>query len=205
MKVYDIKQFSAQISINDFKKLLRGVDEKDYQSTLINYAIDNNEYPDLMSSHKSKEDAWDALDDLFYCRREQGYTQSFVQIIANAIEIFEEDESGEFLYGSDYDYRKCIDKDTIKEIHKIMGIPEKYKVNFQGVEIDSGAANWMGFKFEDTDYSYFEISIDAYVPYEEGMTEEEFDQYSYPILKQEIIDKAEEYCIDESQLEFWWD
>jgi len=40
--------------------------------------------------------------------------------------------------------------------------------------------------------------------YEEGFTPE-FDEYSYPILKEEILRQAKENGIPENKLEFFWD
>lgn len=77
---------------------------------------------------------------------------------------------------------------------------KKYKVAFQAAEArySTKACNFMMAKIGD-DELYAEVIWDN------GMDETEFDNYSYPILKEEILRQAKELGVEESQLEFWWD
>ncbi len=76
----------------------------------------------------------------------------------------------------------------------------KYTVAFQAAEArySTKACNFMMVSIGD-DELYVEVIWDN------DMDETEFDKYSYPILKKEILRQAKELGIEESRLEFWWD
>ena len=99
---------------------------------------------------------------------------------------------------------------------------EKFKVDFQGGETRYGnsGCNYMlcnAIIDEDGDEIevelYAEVSCDDYndectIENKYGETEfdvDKFDEISYPILKENIINQAKEYGISEEQLKFWWD
>lgn len=77
---------------------------------------------------------------------------------------------------------------------------ERYKVAFQGAEArySTKACNFMMVKIGENE-------LYAEVIWDNDMDETEFDNYSYPILKDEIIRQAKEIGVEENQLEFWWD
>ena len=89
---------------------------------------------------------------------------------------------------------------------------EKIKVEFLGGEsrIGKEAVNYMLAKATDAEGEeielYAEVKASEYEAEIEGdFNESDFDDYSYSLLKADIIKQAEENGIDTKKLEFYWD
>lgn len=89
---------------------------------------------------------------------------------------------------------------------------EKIKVEFLGGEsrIGKEAVNYMLAKATDAEGEeielYAEVKASDYEAEIEGdFNENDFDDYSYPLLKADIIKQAEEKGIDTKKLDFYWD
>ena len=89
---------------------------------------------------------------------------------------------------------------------------EKIKVEFLGGEsrIGKEAVNYMLAKATDAEGEeielYAEVKASDYEAEIEGdFNENDFDDYSYPLLKADIIKQAEEKGRDTKKLDFYWD
>lgn len=89
---------------------------------------------------------------------------------------------------------------------------EKIKVEFLGGEsrIGKEAVNYMLAKATDAEGEeielYAEVKASDYEAEIKGdFNESDFNDYSYPLLKADIIKQAEENGIDTKKLEFYWD
>lgn len=58
---------------------------------------------------------------------------------------------------------------------------------------------------EREDNGEYYVELYAEVIWDDDKDESEFDDYSYPILKDEILSQAKKLGVEESQLKFWWD
>ncbi len=85
---------------------------------------------------------------------------------------------------------------------------EKITVDFQGGEMGEQGGNYMLAKVEvdgETVELYAEVHVtDEFFDENGEYMDNEFDEYSYPILKDEIIKQAKENGINPESLNFYW-
>lgn len=100
----------------------------------------------------------------------------------------------------------------MKEKTKKCNDCEEIKVEFLGGESRIGreTVNYMLAKATDAEGEeielYAEVKASVMKQKIEGdFNENDFDDYSYPLLKADIIKQAEENDIDVSRLKFYWD
>ncbi len=84
---------------------------------------------------------------------------------------------------------------------------EKIKVEFLGGESRVGkeAVNYMLATTIDTEGEEIELYAEVKASDYEAEIEGDFDDFSYSLLKADIIKQAEEKGIDTGKLEFYWD
>jgi hypothetical protein len=86
---------------------------------------------------------------------------------------------------------------------------KKITVDFLGGEMGEQGGNYMLANVEvdgEEIELYAEVHLtDEYIDENGEYMESEFDDYSYPILKEEIINQAKKNGINPENLKFYWD